>query len=232
VIYFHGLNGTHNQIFQDRYVDLAKAMQKMSCNLLSVELRYHGERRENKEVSAVQNMLNHFTDKQLNPFRGALQDIGKIVDFVEEKKIARPGEIAVVGLAWGATHALYAMKIDPRIRCGVGLLPVCKITGLVEFRQFNGHPLIEQYEPIHFVNNLAPKPLLLVTGEKDTRTNPIHANQLYDKLSVEYKMKKATNRLAFSMLLDVGHRYDSRMTDLSCAWLKKYLLVETKGVAV
>ncbi len=227
VIYFHGLNGTRNQIFQDRYLEFAEAIQELNCNLLAVELRCHGDRRENKELPAIQNMMKVVTNKELNPFHGALEDIEKTIDFVVEKQIARPGEIAVAGLAWGGMHVFYALRKDRRIRCGIALLPVCDITSMIEFRGLKGNPLIQQFEPMNFAENLAPRPLLIITGEKDTRTHPKYANELFLKLREEYREAEAEENLAYSMLIGVGHAYDSRMTDYTIYWLKNHLLVES-----
>lgn len=224
IIYFHGLNGTRNQIFQDRYMEFAEAMQEIDCNLLSIELPYHGERRKDKETPAVQNMLKVIGSEERNPFVCAIEDIQKIIDFIVEKKITRPGEVGVVGLAWGATNALYALRKERRIRCGVVLLPVCKISSLVEFRTLAGQPIVEEYEPLNYVQKIAPKPLLFVTGEQDSRANPVYASELYFKLQKEYEEANIPDKLAYTMLAGVAHAYDSQMSELAKEWFKKYLL--------
>ncbi|RJP23320.1 MAG: hypothetical protein C4527_20435 [Candidatus Omnitrophota bacterium] len=229
ILYFHGLNGTRNQVFQDRYVEFAEAMQKIGCNLMSVELRGHGERREKKEMPAIDNMMKIITHKELNPFDGAVLDIRKIIEFIIEKGIAPPSEIAVSGLSWGAMHALYAMKTERRIRCGLALLPVCKITALVEFRGLEGHPLIAQYEPLNFIEKVAPKPLLMITAEKDTRADPRFAGYLYEKLYPEYVAEGAGDKLAYYMLLNNGHAYHPKMTEMAAEWFKQHFLIEQEG---
>lgn len=229
IIYLHGLNGSRNQIFQDRYMEFAEAIQNLGCNLLSIELPFHGERRQNKEQPAIQNMVKSMVHKENNPFNAFINDIQKTVDFIIEKKITRPGEIGVVGLAWGATNAFYALKTERRIRCGVVLLPVCKISTLVEFKQLKDQPIIEQYEPLNYVDKIAPKPLLFVTGESDVRADPVFANELYDKLLPEYKETDDQEKLAYTMLLNTGHAFDSQMTQLTVDWCQKHLLGDNKG---
>lgn len=210
-------------------MEFAEAMQELGCNLLAVELRCHGDRREKKELPAIQNMMKVITHKELNPFDGAMVDIEKIIDFVVEKQIARPGEIAVTGMAWGGMHVFYALRKDRRIRCGIALLPVCSIAEMIEFRTLKNNPLIQQYEPMNFAERLAPKPLLIVTGEKDTRAHPKYANALFNKLRPEYREADVEDNLAYSMLLGVGHAYDPQMTELTVYWLKKHLIVESSG---
>ncbi len=229
IIYFHGLNGTRNQIFQDRYVEFAEAIQKIGCNLLAVELRGHGERREKKELPAIDNVMKIITHKELNPFDGAMEDIRKIIEFIIEKKITPPGEIAVAGLSWGAMHALYALKMERRIRCCLALLPVCKITSLIEFRGLEGNSLIQKYDPLNFIEKIAPKPLLLVTTEKDTRADPRYATQLYEKLYTEYVAEGAGDKLAYTMILKTGHAYHPKMTQLAVDWFRKHFLIEHEG---
>ncbi len=205
-------------------MEFALTMQEMGCNLLSLELPYHGERRKDKDLPAVQNMLKSIGHEQLNPFVCMIEDIQKTIDFIVEKKITRPGEIGVVGLAWGAANALYAMRKERRIRCGVVLLPVCKITNLVEFRSLEGQPVVEEYEPLNYVEKIAPKPLLFVTGENDNRANPVYASQLFEKLRPEYEAAGVADKLAYTMLAGVAHAYDSQMSDLAKEWFGKYLV--------
>lgn len=229
LIYYHGLNGTRNQAFQDRYLILAEAIQALDCNLLSVDLRAHGERRADKKVPAIENFIRLLPDQDKNPFDGALQDVTRTVDFIIEKKIAHPQQIGVIGLSWGGTHVMYALKHERRIRCGMSLLPVSSIGNLLEFRSMKDHPLIKQYEPLNFVENLAPKPLLIVTGEKDKRAEPRFTSDLFHKLEPEYKEAGVSDRLAYAMLLNAGHAYDERMTDMVIEWIQKYLIPEPDG---
>ncbi len=229
ILYFHGLNGTRNQVFQDRYVEFAEAVQKLGCNLLSVELRAHGERRENKELPAIDNMMKILSYKEKNPFDGAILDIKKTIDFIIEKQIALPGQIAVAGLSWGGMHALFALKCERRIRCGLALLPVCKIKSMVEFRGFKTHALIDKYEPLNFIEKIAPKPLLMITSDRDTRSDPRFAGELYEKLYPEYLSEGASEKLAYYMLLNWGHAYHPKMTEMAMEWFKKYLLVEPES---
>ncbi len=228
VLYFHGLNGTRNQIFQDRYVEFARTISGLGCNLLSVDLRAHGERRENKERPAIENMMKIITHKEKNPFDGAFEDIKVIVDFLIDKKITLPGKLAVTGLAWGGMHAMYALKSERRVSCAIALLPVCKITSLIEFKGLVKNALVQKHEPFNFVEKVAPKPLLLVTGEKDTRADPRYAAMMYEKLYPEYLSAGADKNLAYTMMLGTGHAYDPRLADWVVKWLNEHILVDDK----
>ncbi|MFB3785191.1 MAG: alpha/beta hydrolase family protein [bacterium] len=224
VIFFHGLNGSRSQVFQGRYQELAEALQRLECNLLSVELRGHGERRENKTQPAAQNLLRVIAHRTLNPFAGAMEDIAKIVEFTAEKKIAPPEAIAVAGISWGALSVFYALHQEPRVLGGIALLPVCRITDLLEFRRLQGKAAVEQYDPIHFTSGIAPKPLLFITGEKDTRANPRYASELYERLLPDYEAAGAASRLAYIMLPGAGHAYIPAMTAAVADWIKTNLV--------
>ncbi len=226
VVYFHALNGSRNQVFQGRYVGLAEAIKELGCNLFSVDLRAHGERRVDKNRPALENLMKIIHHKEQNPFAGAITDFSKIFEFLINKRIAHPAKIAVIGLAWGGMHAMYALKHERRLRCAVAILPVCKITSLVEFRGLKNSSLITQYEPLNYINKIAPKPLLMITGEKDNRADPIYASKLYEQLKPEYQSAGAQENLAYCMKLGGGHVYDPSMTDMVVDWLNKHLLVE------
>lgn len=231
VIFFHGLNGSRRQVFQGRYQELALALQTLECNLLSVELRGHGERRENKAQPAAQNLLRTLAHRAMNPFAGAMEDIAKIVEFVAEKKIAPPEAIAVAGISWGALSVFYALHQESRVTGGIALLPVCRITELLEFRRLQGKEIVEPYDPIHFTADVAPKPLLFITAEKDTRANPRYSGELYESLLPDYEAAGAAGRLAYIMLPGAGHAYHPAMTPAVVNWIRTYLVLEKKPPA-
>lgn len=224
VVYFHGLNGTRNQIFQDRFLAFAEMVKEIGCNLLSAELRAHGDRREDREKTAMENFVRGLRNKENNPFAGALADIRRIMEFIAEKKIAPPGRVAVCGMSWGALHAMYAMKIARSLRCGLALLPVGRIGAMMEFRKLAETPLIQKYEPLNFLRGLAPAPLLMLTAERDQRVDCRHAGELYERLLEEYEAAGAANRLVYKMLLGAGHAYDPRMTGYAREWFENFLL--------
>lgn len=226
MVYFHGLNGSRNQPFQDRYKEIAEAFQATNINFLSVDLREHGDRRKNKESTGVDNFLRALSAKDKNPFEGALKDFERIVEFLIEKQIAHPDHIGVMGLSWGAMHAMYALKVERHFRCCIALLPVCEITSLLEFKTYRGNPQIQRFEPMQFIEKIAPAPLLLITGEKDKRAKPEYAANLYEKLKDEYRRADAVDRLAYAMLLETGHAFDPKMTEMSLDWVNRYLLPE------
>ncbi|MBI1389141.1 MAG: alpha/beta fold hydrolase [bacterium] len=232
LIYYHGLSGTRNQAFQERYMELAEALMDLGCNLLAVDLRGHGERRADRQMPAVECFIKLLSDRKNNPFDGALEDAKRTVDFAIERKIAHPSHIGVIGLSWGGMHVLYALKAERRIRCGVALLPVCKIASLQEFRPFKDNALIQQYEPLTFATGIAPKPLLIVSGEKDKRADPAFTAEYYQQLMPEYEKLNKQDRLAYAMLLDASHAYDSRMTDMTIGWLKEYLMPEDEKPSI
>ena len=233
LIYFHGFNGTRNQIFQDKYVEFAEAVQAIGYNLLSIDLRGHGDRRDDRKSHALDNVMKLMKHPQKNPFDGAIADIEKTVQFLIEKKICLPQQIAACGLSWGAMHALYALKQSYHVRCCIALLPVGKITNMVEFKRMSTDPLVKKYDPLNYVTGIAPKPLLMISAENDTRINPLYAGQLYEKLYPEYKAAGAGDKLVYKMLLDVGHHYDSKMADMTVKWLKEHLVADpsTKTVS-
>lgn len=228
LIYFHGLNGSRNQMFQERYLPLAEEIKNAGFNLLSVDLRGHGERRENKETTPVDNLMKYMTHSERNPFMGAMEDIRKLVEFIVEKSIAPSGEIGVFGLSWGAMHTFYALRQEDQIRCAVALLPVCKISSLIEFRMLRNNPMIEQFEPQRILKDMSPKPLLIITAENDNRVDPQQASDLYQQLLPIYAGEDKEDQLAYTMLLNSGHTLDPRMIPLTLDWFKKYLAPDTE----
>jgi len=111
----------------------------------------------------------------------------------------------------------------------VALLPVCKITSLIEFRGLGGDAIIQKYEPLQFIDTLAPKPLLILTAEKGARSDPTYACQLFERLRHEYVEQDIEDHLAYSMILGAGHAYHPLMSKMVVDWMQKFLLVEDDG---
>lgn len=226
VIYFHGLNGTRNQPFQDRYRGIAELFQQRQVNFLSVDLREHGERRHRKHGTPTENILHMLKEGDANPIEQAFEDFQRLVEFVIEKQIARPPHIGAMGLSWGALHAMYALQQEEQIQTAVALLPVCCIHSLVEFRKFHNHPKVMPYEPLEFLRTLAPKPLLMITAEKDTRSRASYASDLYHQLLEDYRRAAAEENLIYAMMLDHGHSFHQRMTELTNDWIDRFLVAD------
>lgn len=232
VIYFHGLNGTRNQPFQDKYVPLAEALQARNMNVLSIDLREHGERRSNKESTGADNFIKAVLEKENDPFAGAEEDIKRVVEFLIEKKIALPGQISIMGLSWGALFAMMSLQVERHLRCAVALLPVGKITSLLEFRAHRKNKMLATYEPTVYLKNLAPKPLLMITTENDKRSDPAHASALYHQLAPAYAEAGKSENLAYVMLTGAGHAYDNRMTPMILDWFDRHMQPDDKVLRI
>lgn len=130
----------------------------------------------------------------------------RAVDFLESLPEVDPARIAIVGASSGATQAILAAAVDPRIAVSV---PVVKITALTA-----GGCTCETGMPIRSrtgTNNaeiaalIAPKPLLVVTdGEDETRYFRELEHPYVERI---YRLYGAEARFRNVHLADEGHDF-------------------------
>ena len=140
------------------------------------DARGFGERRE-KEAQNLLSSSCQWLNRMAYPLGQTVTgmwtwDLHRLIDYVETRPDCRPGGVGCAGLSGGGLQTLWAAALDERIRCAV-------VSGyLYGYRE----SLLELYTncPCNYVPHLyeyadmgdiaaliAPRPLLIETGDKD-----------------------------------------------------------------
>ncbi|SDP17653.1 alpha/beta fold hydrolase [Actinacidiphila guanduensis] len=130
--------------------------------------------------------------------------------------------IAVVGQSWGGLQALLKLAGDRRISCGAAIMPVCDVTQLPQFADLGAAPRVRESGPgPQLAELLAPRPLLLIAGERDPLTTPEHIADFAAAISPAYAT--ATDHLRHVVLDGVAHEFDPRQVDEVLVWLARHV---------
>lgn len=135
-----------------------------------------------------------------------------------------PERIAVVGQSWGGLQSILSMCGDPRIACGVMIMPVCDASNLGSFQELADQPgaAAGRMSPDE-ASIIAPRPVLLVSGADDEVATDADAREFVRALAPAYKRRKAQTKLKHITLVDVGHAFDRRQVEHAARWLAAHL---------
>jgi pimeloyl-ACP methyl ester carboxylesterase len=138
--------------------------------------------------------------------------------------VSSPAQIAVAGQSGGGMQTLLKLAADPRIGGAVAVMPICDITLLSQFSDLGTCRRTVAGSPSpRMGNQLAPRPLLLISGGQDATAPASHIESFYNGIAPAYQRAGAAQNLKYLCLEDVAHRFDGRQVDAMLEWLEQHL---------
>ena len=80
---------------------------------------------------------------------------------------------------------------------------------------------MREIDPIDRLHDFAPKPLLMIIGDKDTDAPKKYMVDLYRELLPLYAA--CPDRLSLSIHDEVGHDLTKPMIEQACEWFRRFL---------
>ena len=223
--------------------DLLSRWAQAGFFAITIDRPYHGERPGDPTEAIL--------DKGLPRVLGEyVFDLQRALDYASTRQEADAGSIGMMGLSMGGLEALLLASVDERVDCVVsvaGQLSWREVFGSDLWqRLFSGLPLTERLirdqAPAERVSrafqewmpeltvldapriaaSLAPRPLLLMTGELDTYITPEAARRTYRAASPAYG-DGAAERLELWIEPGVGHGFSRQMEARALAWFQRWL---------
>jgi len=193
-------------------------------DVLIPEMPGHGDRKRAWEQVAVAHR-DSFTGRGADYLAMARDESSLIVDAVlAQGLVTDPARLAVVGQSWGGFHAIAKLAADPRIRCGVSIMPVCDVTLLPDFADLGDRPRVRSGNLGPDLGaGLAARPLLIIAGSRDTLCTPEHIAAFVSGIAPAYAAAGASDLLQHVVLDDAGHEFDARQVDGALMLLDQYL---------
>jgi DNA-binding MurR/RpiR family transcriptional regulator/pimeloyl-ACP methyl ester carboxylesterase len=237
ILYFSGYNwakeealpgsGSVNNPICPRFI---AALLNAGYHVLVVDAQAHGERKRPWEDTQTL-LYESLSGKGLDVLVAARTEAPFLVDGARSLGVSGDATpIAVVGQSWGGLQALYTLAGDARIVCGVSIMPVIHIPSLIyllereRFPSLEGMPRVVASEPGPWMAGLlAPRPLLLICGEKDEIAPARNTRRFAEAIRPSYMAAGATQHLEYMVLPNVEHEYNKRMIDETITWLARYL---------
>lgn len=220
IFYIHGF--TSNR--EDGIIDIGLQLSKRGFFVVSLDAYMHGDRLDNRFKNASE------IEKQKMIFEIIIQtakDITKLMDHYKNIKLVDVSRIGITGISMGGMITYFTAAHNPLIKVAVPLIgtPTFIDLAMYSFNEksedfFKEIKVLEQIDPIKFIQNFATKPLLILNGNKD-KVVPIEGSRLaYNKLLPFYKNNEHKLKL---IEYEVSHDTPPSMRLAMYDWFAKYL---------
>ena len=154
-------------------------------------------------------------------------DLSRLIDYIGTRRDCRPGLVGCAGLSGGGLQTLWVSALDGRVRCAVvsGYFYGYKESLLVLHRNCscNYVPRLYEYADIGDVGALiAPRPLLIETGDRDPLNGPSGVANVRSQVAIlrrAYRLLGASDALKHH-LFEGEHRWHGAE---AIPWMKRWL---------
>lgn len=168
---------------------------------------------------------------------GWTRDLAGALDYISHRQEFDPSRIFLLGFSGGAAVSIYVAaqrkEIAALVSCaspadfqdlisGPGLFPFlghCRQVGIIKDEKFPSSPEewrhgFQIVQPLDWVEQIPPRPLLIIHGIKDDIVDVGHARRLYDKVR---------GKAELFLLAEAGHRLrvEERAMQKAVEWLSE-----------
>lgn len=175
VILLHGYGGDKEDL-----IEAAGPLAERGYAAASIDAQYHGERKKEG-----MNMYSADSNMTIDAFVQTVADVRRLIDHLETRDDVDASRIGLVGASMGALLGTIVAGVEDRIDVpilvvGGGnmsiLLAESQLSKVIEIRELleeEGRTVeevaaeLECIDPINFVANISPRPLLMINGLKD-----------------------------------------------------------------
>lgn len=214
VLVLHGLRSQKENALKAAYLFAAAGFR-----VITPDLAMHGERVGRAERDAL--LASAYTATVLEIIQGSVADTARLLDELGVEKAA------VHGLSLGGIVAFAALLDEPRLAVTSVALGSPDWLGL---NQQLGPPTdaataqaIYRMSPLTRAEAMAPRPILMLHGDRDEVVPVTGVQALNEKLAPIYKGLDCSERLEMVIYEGLGHVYTDDMINRSIAWTQRFI---------
>ncbi len=227
----------------DAPLDLLSTWSQSGFFVISIDRPYHGDRPGNPEQAIREKGLPRVLGEYVN-------DLTRALDYAATRPEADMSRVGMLGLSMGGMESWLLAAVDERIVCVVsvsGQLSWQDVFSTDSWQLiFTGLPLtkrlrrenaaaatvheafLEQMPELSILDApvvaamLAPRPLLLMTGQRDPYVTPAAARRTHAAARKSYQI--TPEKLQLWIAEDVGHAFSPQMQDRALLWFRRWLV--------
>lgn len=176
IVLVHGL-GDHKAV---DYIEYGNAFfLNNGYAVMRIDLSDHGERKGNFYKFDLTGPYKHWTR---NIVVQSVFDLRRAIDFLETRKELDPARIGYYGISLGGIIGTVFSGADDRIKVPIVALAGGQLNLLYKENATNTRikEFVSIIEPLNFVEQIAPRPLLMLNAKNDEVVPPFMSNLLFN----------------------------------------------------
>jgi dienelactone hydrolase len=159
-----------------------------------------------------------------------LRDDLMALDYLCSRPEVNPKRIGATGMSMGATRSWWLMALDERVQAGVAVACLTRYQNLIVHGGLKCHGiyyfvpnLLRHFDTEAVVALIAPRPLLLMNGDKDAGSPADGIRTIEAKVRPAYRLYHNEMNFQSELYPGVGHKYLPRMWQKTLAWFDRHL---------
>jgi len=154
-------------------------------------------------------------------------DVMRAVDYLASRTEIDADRIGMIGHSMGAAETWFSMSLEPRIKAGAASCATTTYAGIVAANAVHNPgfyvPGILRWGDIpEVVSLIAPRPLLILNGEKDWRFPVSGAKEVVARAGMLYRRLGKPDALQL-FVSPAGHEFTDEMRQRAYHWLDRWL---------
>jgi dienelactone hydrolase len=237
VIGMHGHSGSKNEYLPDldRESSLGALLVRNGYAVAAIDGYFNGERvglgpRGKQDDAAGQEM----TLFKLHLWQGRtlwgmmLRDEQCLLDYLATRPELDMTRVGGTGMSMGCTRAWWLAAIDERVHAIVGVACFTRYTELMSHRSSHGiyyfvPGLMKHFNTEAIYALVAPRPMLMLSGDQDYNAPPDGIEVLERKISEVYKLYNKPAAFRSVLYQNTGHEYLPEMREEMITWFRNAL---------
>jgi dienelactone hydrolase len=156
------------------------------------------------------------------------------LDYLLSRPEIDAGRVAVTGMSMGATRSWWLMALDERIQTGIAVACLTRYQNLIQHQGLKYHGIyyyvpgmLNHFDTEAVVALIAPRPVLLMNGDKDEGSPADGIRVIESKVRPIYRLYDAENAFQSTIYPRLGHEYLPEMWNRTLEWLDSKLAVSS-----
>ena len=243
ILYCHWHGGEYDngkeELFQKEHTPLGPGptLARRGYVVLAIDAHCFGERSGKgpggpRETGAKEEMsaskFNLWVGRTL--WGMILRDDLMALDFLVSRPEVDKNRVGVTGMSMGATRSWWLMALDERIKTGVAVACLTRYQNLIDHQGLARHGIyyfvpgmLNHFDTEAVVTLIAPRPILFLTGDKDSGSPIDGVRTIESTARKTYKLYSQENLFESVIYTGVGHTYTRNMWGRMLKWMDKHL---------
>jgi cephalosporin-C deacetylase-like acetyl esterase len=223
-------NGKTDLEVQSRSIKLAR----MGFVVLAYDAIGHGER----NISGNSHKEGGFALLPLGETISGwmVWDSMRAIDYLQSRPDVDPSRIGVTGNSGGGLNTLYTAAIDPRVSAAVISGYTFEFNNWIKYGGAHGAcsylPGLREMEWFEIAGLIAPRPVLMLNGERDPIFPVSGARKAGYGTRALYTLLDYADRARLYVVPEQGHAYSRPYREQMYGWMAKHLLGHGDGGAI